>query len=1546
MKSNAVKLASLLGCALAVMVGRADEVLDQFLAECRAPAGSPVELGVWNGDLDACKKVADENGIPMVAIWSNSGCAHCKVMERALLSDTFREWAKTCGLVLHFSCSLDPKGQRQGTDPGGSNNTIGTGTGSYKAFCKRPNNISNYPHVRFYWYENGKKIVDYSVLGDTVDNQTSKDPGSNPATYNKAGQVVINYILQKSGFGAYTPKSLVSYSGGVFVPGETDGNRLEAENGTREISFEMIREEKAAESATNNTVKVVGPNGAVAQEVTVDWKVGQTNQTVTVDVSKVAFSKDGDKALLIAVDADGNEQATNSVTYVSGNSSGNPLWIGERVAVAKRGNTPVLEYGEWTMDLDVAKAKVAAAGGEAYTLVAILGSLWCHDCANTERNFTGVNDAQGNNRFAAWAKANNVALVALDIPNFSTNSVECASPTLLSRSAYTTTLAYELPSYGMYDVSKGGAPESLTNPMMRSGLGYLTSKGVSDADARKVLERNHKLVTTDFTEGGFRTAADSNKFRTGVPIFVLLDKAGNVKARLTRFASVSPMADAKSKWDDVIKRFDEMLAIAKTGSAHADGGVIEDDFPGAGIHGIAAAGGSVKGEISHCDLRDTYKLENFDGNAFLVATASGLDDAEVTLSFVKLGADGKKVTVASQTGALNDTVLLSSAIETSGEFFIEISGSGDNNAFSVFNPAKQAFHAYEIDCDLVLIPGEMRSKAVAPKGSSTVSMLIEADTLYRIEGLASDHGAALQKVADNFYVSTVETEEGFSYEDMKTATPGGTVVYQRWEPGVVGFVSAKRTVSESVGDVKVDFARELGSSGAVTVRVSVDESATTLYNSDGAARFEFAPVEFTWAEGESGTASAVVTVKDDARFDGPGVVALKLEVVSSENSDVEAVGATYTLTVNEDDKQDAGQVAFSDADPFFSKAATVYAKENKGATVYAERFYGSDGWVSAKINVNGGAKLEIGGVATNVVAWANHKYERQAVKVTGIAAGKSATLTLASPTDGLNVLSAAGKVTVVSVAADAPEFAQDADSAALYRYVASSNVYPVVLADGAAGAKLTFTKLSGTLPAGLKAAWDVASNALAVFGAPTAKEGVYTAVYQVTQQVGATKTPGLTIELTYEVSDPTVASMGGAPYNAAVAKGSNGKGGARTFKDIPVIDVEAKRLMGVVQATIPQTGKVSAKYTCSDGAISFSSKGWTNFAAEGDKSLTASLVSSKKGYAMELVANNDGSVEISIVTPETDDDKPLEASCEGSVWSKDDNASEWAGYYTVGLENASVAEDEGYAGLAPRGNGYLTLKMNTTSAVNSGTVTWAGMLPNGTAVSGSAILCRDDCDGAARLPVFKSSSTDVLAALVDLCEGGVVQADRDADTYWHHGEKYDATTYDVKLDPYGRLYSDKISLLDAYNWQTTPTLAFDVAGLGGWLDAGTPEQVAGVEVTVSEKTLAVAKANAVGAKLSFNRATGVVTGSFNLPYKTEAGVTKTVAASYKGVVLIGKEPPDCGCGDGEADLSPQLPFVTGAFYIADKVLVNNGKKDVQVKVKRGGAVAIQNGAGE
>ena len=885
-----------------------------------ARSGMELELGKWYTNMEVCKKYADDHDIPLLAVWGNSGCIHCWYTEECFTKDAFKEWQAGNDAGQVILCFM--AGGETGL-PDQANSTW------YNWMWKDGGRkLGSFPFVVMWWKSKG---VNVRMTGDEFcANIKNGDPLALNTSYlsfaeNTVPTRIANFTkrLEKA-FEGWSP---VKYTGGVFADGTgTANDRLEIESGTTSVTLNLVRDARYAGTISTNVLTVTypaGKGGSAAGDTRLLWSAGETAKKVNLAVDTAGLSN-GNTISLLLKDENGEGHSTNRIWYVEkAVSESNPLWIGERTA-------ETLQWGEWTMDFDVAKAKAASADGEAYTIVSIEGSLWCPDCNNVDRNFMNIKDGTGANRFEKWARQNNVALVAIDVPSFADAAGSFSSPTLLSRTPYTSTLARarEYPA--------SGASESLLTPMLRSGLGYLTRKGVDDATAAATLERNRRLVTTDVSQGGFHSAADSNPNRTGVPVFVVLDKNGNVKARLTRFASVSPMADVR--WDDVIKRFDELLAIAR--GDHDDGGVLENDFPGAGIDGFTVNGGTASGEISHCDFRDIYRIKDFDGNGFLLVEADGESDANVALSLVRLDANRRKETIATSTGPLSDGVFLAEMIDTAGTVYVEIAGANFDDAFSPTNPNANAFYGYTLNSEVILVPGETRSTASAPEGSDTISLILEEGATYRIEGLADEPGEGLEKTGDNFYVATARD---FDYVSLKTASVGGEIVYQLWRPGKVGFTAEKKTVIESAGEVRVDLARTEGTSGAVTVRVSLDADATTLYNSDGVARFEFETTEITWAEGESGTASVAVKVLDDARFDGPGVVALKIEVTADENDDTALGTATYALTVNEDDKQSPGMVAFTGVDPFFSKKQTVYARESEGATIYAERIEIRDG---------------------------------------------------------------------------------------------------------------------------------------------------------------------------------------------------------------------------------------------------------------------------------------------------------------------------------------------------------------------------------------------------------------------------------------------------------------------------------------------------------------------------------------------------------------------------------------------------------------------------
>lgn len=1506
-----------------------------------ATAGMQLEPGKWYTNFAVCKKFADDNGMPLLAVWGNHGCVHCWYTESCFTKDAFKAWLKENNAGQVILCFMAGGMGKDFPDQDGSSayNWMWKGGGR---------TLSQFPFVVMWWR---KQNVNVRLTGEEFCAKISdpSDP-NNPSKIRAAIDTLSNTDATiparianmtarlEAAFAGWTPAG--QYAGGLFTGTETEGNRLEAEAGTTNVTFMLVRDEAAAKVATNHLLTVTGPDGAVTTN-TVVWTAGEAEQALALDLAGFpTFDADGETLTLAVLDAGGEVQDTRTVTFVvRENAADNPLWIGERTA-------ETLAFGEWTMDLDVATNKVAATADDAYTLVSVGGSLWCPDCANTERNFLSVTNAMGENRFRAWAAANKIALVALDVPAFTSLDGAFETPTLLSRVAYARKLARQ------EEYPASGADPALTNALLRSGLGYLTRKGVSDEVAAAALARSHALVR----KGGLlHGAADGNDYRTGVPIFVLLRKDGTAAARLTRFAATSPMASAREQWGDIVKRFDEMLAIAALVGDHADPAEgPANDGPGAGAVAFTANGGTAAGELSHADFRDVFRLDGVGGNALQKVTVTGTTGARATASFLALDADGKKVTVGTPvTGALTaEGFALEHEFTEPGDYYFEVAGADiEEAAFSVTNSVAANFHPYTLAGTVVLVPQETRATATAPTGSDQVVMRLEKGQKYRIQGLKVDAvGDALTPDYPSDPYGLFFTAQAGGDVSLTCQNKEGTVTYSRWNPGKVGFTAAARTVKENVGSVVVAVARTEAASGRVELKVSLDAAATTLNDSDGKARFAFEDTTLAWEEGETGEKTVTIAVLDDMRFDGTGVVALTLEQVGGDGTP-EVAGGAFALTVTDDDKQSAGKAAFTGAEPYFARAKTVYVREGEKATVKVGRVEASDGPVTVRVKVSP-ATVALGGVTQDgFLSWANHRAEEKAVTVGGLAAGRTATLTLANATDGLRILSASNYVKVVAVATNAPAFARDAAQVALTRYVAASNVYAVVdVPEGTT--KLTFTKLSGTLPAGLKAAWDPAANALAVSGATTAKAGAYTAVYQVSARVANRTVPGLTLALAFTVTDVALPGAdGAAALNPALAK-------ARTFRDLPVLDVVNTNLAGTLQVTIPPTGRVSAKWLCATGTVSFTARNWSE--AEEDGTVRAELVGSKKGYAMALEAARDGSLTIEL----TDDrGETAQVRTDGRLWSKADSAEGWRGQYTVSLRNA--AREESAEGLAPRGHGYLTLKMTRATAWNAGRMTWAGLLPNGTAVSGSATLARglrgsENEDVLAYLPVYLRSSRDVLAVLMQIGAGNaendeptidcqaVFEASDLAEAYWSHADSA-ALRYTVEWDVYGGDYSSSYDLFDYFATYYTeasipPNLAFNIKnGLGAGLSAGTPNEVDAVSVRIDKQTLAISKdgPNVCRATLSFNRSTGVVSGSFRLPVTKVDGTQTTVMASYRGVVLIGWGP---GCGCTPADTEIVLPFVSGAYWVSDKFRDETTGRNVMVK--RGGAAELADPKGE
>ena len=1510
--------------------------------------------GVWDSRYTKVINKAVAEGIPVAIFCALSSCGRCNNLEKEIveMGADFTAWAKSRGYLLLFGM-------------------LGEGeSGKTLALIQSGDAL---PQCGVWWDKDG------DGKADVGDKKKTSWTGTDAKYVRNFLKNVDKYL------GEYSP--VPEYAGGTFDFEETENDRLECEAGQTSVSFTLVRGEKESEYDSEVWLTATWPDGDGFDRQTIQWEAGESNKEVTVDISGANFAKDGEQATIVLSSTNGIDQATNHITYVvKKNSFENPLWVTERSATR---SAPALDFGEWTMDLDGAKALAASAKGDAYVLAAAVGSLWCGDCANTEKNFTGLEDGDGNNLFQKWARDNAVALVSIDIPNYKKDGYSGA--TLLSRT-----------------VGTNG----------KSGRGYLTRKGVSDEDAATMLERNRRLVSTDTAEGGFHRAEDTNLYRTGVPIFVVLRKDGSVAARFTRYAAKGALAS--DNWDDVIKRFDEMLAIAGKGkTSHADVSEIENNHASTTPLVVEANGGEVTGELSCADLFDVYRLGSFAGNATLSVMVTNESKAQVEISLWKSG-DADKIVGTERIGRLCDGVSIEYTFAEAGEYYVRVAAYPYSlnlskppivdlsDKFSHLNPDAMNFTQYTLTSEVAYYtPNGAKATAKAQDGSKTVKMQLEAEVLYRFVGLDGESAVNADALKPVEGVKDFYTAKQGGTVTLDAVAAGGTVEYQKWEPGAVGFEpdaetkTTEVTVSESK-DVTVGYRRVNGVSGDVTVKIALNKEETDFYydlydvgvvDNKTLPRFKvdgelgFTEKEITWADGlplEECVDSLLVQAADSeygliSQYFGPGKVVFDITIVAQ----TEAGEATnvvdngkFTINFTEDQKPEAGTVAIldavNDAGEGWVKKQTIYARENGSATLTLGRLEASQGRIRAELTSSVKGVVFDGDYDIVGVPWENHDDKDKTVVVTNLpAAGKSVKLTLKASelSPELKVMKGSNVVTIVSVAADAPAFSEAAYSDTVYRYATVSNVYQVVCEDGDV---LSFKKVSGSLPSGLKVSADSAGKAMVVSGVPTGNDKAgktYYAIYQVTAKRGKKTVQGLTATIGFTVKDPAANGSGadGKALNDSCAK-TKKPGSAMVFRVAE--DGATAELVGMLTGlTLPATGKASAKFECADGKVSLSAKSWSDVNDEDPESKNYGMMGvtlvGKGGYALDVDVSRGGEV---VATLAKGDTFYEDISFEGTDWSKDNPAKDCMGYYTVTLPVATNTDGpaikENREGVASRAAAYLTLTMTSASDANKGLMKWAGMLPNGEKSSGSSTLVDAGDKANVYLPYWKFAKKDNFTGVVKIERGAAANSkDFHGDevtcyetvstpkidfddgeipvrSVWRHSENSKATTdgdYEVAYEPYGGIYDASFGLdCCCIDGRGTADMTLTVSQLETPSDVyGVFDHIDQLPVKVGEKTMTLP---AGGGKqkltLKFNSKTGVVSGKFNLSYTDEKKRTKTVSASYNGVVQLGFG-DSCGCND-----NPE-PFVSGFWFFTDKLSYPvTGGKSKTISVKRGASVTI------
>ena len=441
------------------------------------------------------------------------------------------------------------------------------------------------------------------------------------------------------------------------------------------------------------------------------------------------------------------------------------------------------------------------------------------------------------------------------------------------------------------------------------------------------------------------------------------------------------------------------------------------------------------------------------------------------------------------------------------------------------------------------------------------------------------------------------------------------------------------------------------------------------------------------------------------------------------------------------------------------------------------------------------------------------------------------------------------------------------DEATLYSDFSSTKVLSGYVVEK--GQKVTVSIVSGKLPKGLSLAWDSKTSSVVVKG-KTASTGTYTFTYKVTVKNSTGKKTIYT-----EKTKATVTVNSPALVNPLYGKA--------VVATVPLYAVDmwgVKTLSSAIQ--VSQTAKKKLSVKRFSGSTTSFSGGWTKFDSESGV-LSATLKKGKTTVSISLDPN--GILSASL------------GGTKGAV-SVSGGYERFAGSYTVTLPVTETT-----AWYYTFGAGYLALKTSTLNSLK-GLVTYAGALPNGIAVSGSAYLGIDPDDpGFAVLPIYKRSSRKIsngskkYAANDDLI--AVLRIQADGETLYADPEKNR-----IVLAPEG------VSAL----WRRSTSapdnaLAATMSVYGGYyVPGGTLNDWLTLFNLGSEEDLyATVDGDVVPAVWSFSTQTGVITGTA----KTVVD-RRTVTASFKGVILPGWI--DCGCGDELA----VRPFASGTFYYSNR----------------------------
>ena len=591
---------------------------------------------------------------------------------------------------------------------------------------------------------------------------------------------------------------------------------------------------------------------------------------------------------------------------------------------------------------------------------------------------------------------------------------------------------------------------------------------------------------------------------------------------------------------------------------------------------------------------------------------------------------------------------------------------------------------------------------------------------------------------------------------------------------------------------------------------------------------------------------------------------------------------------------------------FAASTQTIYEDcegPSKVVDIKVVRTGGSKGTASALVSLTEGLEA----IGQGRIAWTN-----QTVSWADGASGeRSVSLTVYDDDEPmkdlplvfvLSDLKAAAADTVINPSASelhACLYDDDVFGELAYRNVSYSEVQAI---EGwQEGAAVSVSRLSGTLPSGFSV--RIAGEQLVVSGCPT-RSGQYASVYRVRVVKDGAIVKEYEVEFEYTVRDMDFAAV--IPSLAAY----------RTYRNLPV--VADGGVSGLLTLTVPESGRLSAKYKCDSGTYSYSARGWAGFEEGLNPVLTAGLT--RVGDADDVMsvrlAADGGRVEF------TDPANGAAAIVHLPVaaWSAGHPADVWSGQYTVQLPQAEMTDGAD----APRltGSAYLAMRMLTSAAKNRGAMLYAGVLPNGQTLSGTSVLLEEPT--FARMPFYHRFDGQASSGAFS---GEFIVAPNAKATYkstdkmmrwsvsnsvsvcWSVADGYGhAGTFAV----YGGYYDkDEISETFAADMNhVVDNIAFhvDAASLvSGRYGIGTVVDFIPAQLLENIPSLVPTAGNPQDVTLSFSPLTGVIYGTLYLPFDQNE-----VAVTYRGIALPGWQ----SCGTCAEFI--ERPWAAGSCSFSDR----------------------------